>query len=55
MHFPDAAVRHANWDASKVRDKLRHDIDSHASSVRTAKLSEITTNFEVCCHFYNSG
>ncbi|KAK7332534.1 hypothetical protein VNO80_29287 [Phaseolus coccineus] len=42
----DAAVRHANWGASKVRDKLRRDIDSHASSVRTAKLSEITTNFE---------
>ncbi|XP_047173384.1 protein ROOT HAIR DEFECTIVE 3 homolog 2 [Vigna umbellata] len=42
----DAAVRHANWGASKVRDKLRHDIDSHASSVRAAKLSEITTNLE---------
>ncbi|KAK8468833.1 hypothetical protein PHAVU_006G130800 [Phaseolus vulgaris] len=42
----DAAVRHANWGASKVRDKLRRDIDSHASSVRIAKLSEITTNFE---------
>ncbi|KAL9320646.1 hypothetical protein ACSQ67_012485 [Phaseolus vulgaris] len=42
----DAAVRHANWGASKVRDKLRRDIDSHASSVRIAKLSKITTNFE---------
>lgn len=42
----DAAVRHANWGASKVRDKLRRDIDSHASSVRGAKLLEITTNFE---------
>ncbi|KAL2341507.1 hypothetical protein Fmac_009447 [Flemingia macrophylla] len=42
----DASVRHANWSASKVRDKLRRDIDSHASSVRDAKLLEITTNFE---------
>ncbi|KAK7331246.1 hypothetical protein VNO77_25466 [Canavalia gladiata] len=42
----DAAVRHANWGASKVRDKLRRDIDSHASSVCSEKLSGITTNFE---------
>jgi len=51
VHFPDAAVRHANWGASKVRDKLRRDIDSHASSVRIAKLSKITTNFEVILSF----
>ncbi|XP_057433190.1 protein ROOT HAIR DEFECTIVE 3 homolog 2 [Lotus japonicus] len=42
----DAAIRQANWGASKVRDKLRRDIDSHASSVRSAKLSEIMTSFE---------
>ncbi|TKY72348.1 ROOT HAIR DEFECTIVE 3-like 2 [Spatholobus suberectus] len=42
----DAAVRHANWGASTVRDKLRRDIDSHTSSVCSAKLSEITANFE---------
>ncbi|KAJ1420932.1 RHD3/Sey1 [Sesbania bispinosa] len=42
----DAAVRQANWSASKTRDKLRRDIDSHASSVRSAKLSELMTNFE---------
>lgn len=47
MHFSDASVRQANWGSSKVRDKLRRDIDSHALSVRNAKLSEITTNFEV--------
>ncbi|WJX27475.1 hypothetical protein P8452_16288 [Trifolium repens] len=28
----DACVRQANWDASKARDKLRRDIDSHADS-----------------------
>ncbi|KAL4301159.1 hypothetical protein AHAS_Ahas17G0273000 [Arachis hypogaea] len=33
----DAAVRQASWSASKVKDKLRHDIESHASSVRDTK------------------
>ncbi|KAG4948957.1 hypothetical protein JHK82_042150 [Glycine max] len=42
----DAAVRQANWGASKVRDKLHRDIDSHTSSMRSTKLSEITANFE---------
>ncbi|XP_045804709.1 protein ROOT HAIR DEFECTIVE 3 homolog 2 isoform X2 [Trifolium pratense] len=42
----DASVRQAKWGASKVRDKLRRDIDSHALAVRNAKLLEITTNFE---------
>ncbi|XP_044495894.1 protein ROOT HAIR DEFECTIVE 3 homolog 2-like isoform X2 [Mangifera indica] len=42
----DAAIRHANWDASKVREKLRRDIDGYASSVRSAKLSEIIANYE---------
>ncbi|KAK7246108.1 hypothetical protein RIF29_40967 [Crotalaria pallida] len=42
----DAAVRQADWSASKVRDKVRRDIDSHASSVRSEKLTGITTNFE---------
>lgn len=45
--FLDAAIRHANWDASKVREKLRRDIDGYASSVRSAKLSEIIANYEV--------
>ncbi|PNX94324.1 protein root hair defective 3 [Trifolium pratense] len=42
----DASVRQTNWDASKVREELQHDIDSHALSVCNAKLLEITTNFE---------
>ncbi|XP_059638617.1 protein ROOT HAIR DEFECTIVE 3 homolog 2-like [Cornus florida] len=42
----DAAIRQANWDASKVGEKLYHDIEAHASSVRSAKLSEIVANFE---------
>lgn len=53
LHFPDAAVRQANWSASKVRDKLRRDIDSHASSICSAKLSEIMTKFEVILSLNN--
>ncbi|XP_022723301.1 protein ROOT HAIR DEFECTIVE 3 homolog 2-like isoform X3 [Durio zibethinus] len=42
----DAAIRHANWDASRVREKLRRDIDAHTSSVRNAKLSELIASYE---------
>ncbi|ONK76557.1 uncharacterized protein A4U43_C03F29510 [Asparagus officinalis] len=42
----DATIQQANWDSSKVRDKLRRDIDAHISSVRAAKLSELTTYYE---------
>ncbi|XP_048438722.1 protein ROOT HAIR DEFECTIVE 3 homolog 2 isoform X1 [Pyrus x bretschneideri] len=43
----DATIQQANWDASKVREKLRRDIDAHASSVRSAKLAELNSNYEV--------
>ncbi|CAN6545844.1 unnamed protein product [Malus baccata var. baccata] len=42
----DAAIQQANWDASKAREKLRRDIDAHASSVRSAKLAELNANYE---------
>ncbi|KAB2637062.1 protein ROOT HAIR DEFECTIVE 3 2-like [Pyrus ussuriensis x Pyrus communis] len=42
----DATIQQANWDASKVREKLRRDIDAHASSVRSAKLAELNSNYE---------
>ncbi|XP_021819622.1 protein ROOT HAIR DEFECTIVE 3 homolog 2-like isoform X2 [Prunus avium] len=43
----DAAIQQANWDASRViREKLRRDIDAHASSVCSAKLSELNVNYE---------
>ncbi|KAI3463271.1 hypothetical protein Pfo_019934 [Paulownia fortunei] len=42
----DSYIDQANWDSSKVRDKLRRDIDSHISAVRAAKLSELTTMYE---------
>ncbi|KAA3479113.1 protein ROOT HAIR DEFECTIVE 3-like protein 2-like [Gossypium australe] len=42
----DAAIKQANWDASKVREKLRRDIDAHILSVRDAKLSELVARYE---------
>ncbi|KAG4124562.1 hypothetical protein ERO13_D10G047501v2 [Gossypium hirsutum] len=42
----DAAIKQANWDASKVREKLRRDIDAHKLSVRDAKLSELVARYE---------
>ena len=30
-----------------MRDKLRRDIDAHVASVHAAKLSELTSSFEV--------
>ncbi|KAL9456544.1 hypothetical protein AB3S75_005718 [Citrus x aurantiifolia] len=42
----DAAIRQAKWDASKVREKLRRDIDTEASSVRSVKLSVIIADHE---------
>lgn len=43
----DAAIRQAKWDASKVREKLRRDIDTEASSVLSVKLSVIIADHEV--------
>ncbi|OMO49314.1 Root hair defective 3 GTP-binding protein [Corchorus olitorius] len=42
----DAVVELANWDSSKVRDKLHRDIDAHVASVRAAKLAELTSSYE---------
>ncbi|KAJ0971357.1 hypothetical protein J5N97_019316 [Dioscorea zingiberensis] len=42
----DAAIEQAKWDSSKIRDKLQRDVDSHIASVRAAKLSELTAQFE---------
>ncbi|PPD88628.1 hypothetical protein GOBAR_DD14467 [Gossypium barbadense] len=43
----DAFVELANWDSSKVREKLRRDIDAHVASVQAAKLAELTSSYEV--------
>ncbi|WJZ94374.1 hypothetical protein VitviT2T_013242 [Vitis vinifera] len=42
----DAVIEQANWDTSKVRDKLRRDIDAHVAAVRATKLSELTALYE---------
>eukprot|EP00250_Pteridium_aquilinum_P020464 c24824_g1_i1 orf=337-2970(-) len=42
----DSFVQIAGWDASKVRDKLRRDIDAHANALRTEKLADIATQSE---------
>ncbi|XP_022721539.1 protein ROOT HAIR DEFECTIVE 3-like isoform X2 [Durio zibethinus] len=44
--YADAVVELANWDSSKVRDKLCRDIDAHVASVRVAKLAELTSSYE---------
>lgn len=45
--IPDATIQQANWDASKVREKLHRDIEAHASAVRSAMLSEVLAEYEV--------
>ncbi|KAK4349858.1 hypothetical protein RND71_029171 [Anisodus tanguticus] len=42
----DAIIEQAKWDSSRVRDKLRRDVDAHIAEVRTAKLAEVTTLYE---------
>ncbi|KAL8139292.1 hypothetical protein V2J09_005313 [Rumex salicifolius] len=42
----DAVIEQANWDTSKVRDKLLRDIDAHIASIRSAKLAELTAVYE---------
>ncbi|KAF7135257.1 hypothetical protein RHSIM_Rhsim08G0233300 [Rhododendron simsii] len=42
----DVIIQQANWDSSKVREKLRRDIDAHVAAVRAAKLSELTNLYE---------
>ncbi|XP_012856710.1 PREDICTED: protein ROOT HAIR DEFECTIVE 3 homolog 1-like isoform X3 [Erythranthe guttata] len=41
-----ADIDQANWDSSKVREKLRRDIDAHITAVRGANLSELTSLYE---------
>ena len=43
----DAAIQQVNWDASKVKDKLKRDIEGHVASVRATKLSEVCAKYEV--------
>ncbi|GAU48113.1 hypothetical protein TSUD_351190 [Trifolium subterraneum] len=42
----DVVIELAKWDTSKVREKLLRDIDAHVTSVREAKISELTSSYE---------
>ncbi|XP_038982208.1 protein ROOT HAIR DEFECTIVE 3-like [Phoenix dactylifera] len=42
----DVAIKQADWDTFKVREKLHRDIEAHAASVCSEKLSELTTHYE---------
>ncbi|CAK7336941.1 unnamed protein product [Dovyalis caffra] len=44
--YKDAAIREANWDTSKIEEKLRSDVKAHTLSVLTTKLSELEANFK---------
>lgn len=43
----DAVIEQANWDTSKTRSKLIRDLDEYITSVRDAKLAELTCSYEV--------
>jgi hypothetical protein len=43
----DAIIKQANWDCSKILEKVRRDIEDHALSIRESKLSELTTHAKV--------
>ncbi|KAL9228546.1 hypothetical protein vseg_004113 [Gypsophila vaccaria] len=51
----DSVVEQANWDTSKVRAKLVRDLDEHITSIRAAKLNEITSHFEAKLNVALSG
>lgn len=43
----DIVIEQANWDMSKMKSKLIRDLDEYIGSVRAAKLTELTTSYEV--------
>lgn len=50
-YLADATIQQVNWDPSKVKDKLKRDIEAHVVSVRATKLSELCATYEVACSF----
>ncbi|CAM0881450.1 unnamed protein product [Alopecurus aequalis] len=42
----DATIQQVNWDSSKVKDKLKRDIEAHVVSVRATRLSELCAGYE---------
>jgi hypothetical protein len=47
LSLTGAAIQQVKWDPSKVKDKLKRDIESHVASVRAAKLSDLCAKYEV--------
>ncbi|PKA59740.1 Protein root hair defective 3 like 1 [Apostasia shenzhenica] len=43
----DAAIKQADWDASRVHEKLRRDAEGHAMAVRSTKLCDLIANFKM--------
>ncbi|CAA6667202.1 unnamed protein product [Spirodela intermedia] len=44
--YRDVSIKQADWRSSKVREKLLRDMEAHAASVRSEKLSEITADYQ---------
>ncbi|XAR67631.1 hypothetical protein NMG60_11002472 [Bertholletia excelsa] len=42
----DASVQQADWDSSKMREKLQRDMDAHVTAVCDTKLSELSSLYE---------
>ncbi|GJS87681.1 root hair defective 3-like protein [Tanacetum coccineum] len=42
-----AFIKQASWDSANIRVRFSHDIGSHVTDVRIAKLSELTTQYKV--------
>ena len=47
IDYKGVVIKQADWDSSKVRAKVSQDIDSHISDVRDAKISDLTSLYEV--------
>ncbi|KAK8961282.1 hypothetical protein KSP40_PGU011968 [Platanthera guangdongensis] len=44
--FSGLKVKHADWDASRSREKLRLNIEAHVTSIRSTKLSELIAYYK---------
>jgi len=42
----DAQIMEADWDTSKLKEKLRRDIDAYSRSMRAEKILQLTKTFE---------
>ncbi|XP_020226487.1 protein ROOT HAIR DEFECTIVE 3 [Cajanus cajan] len=42
----DVVIEQTNWDTTKVREKLRRDVDAHVATVRATMISELTSKYE---------